>query len=132
MLWWTLGIATLRKTVNVLSFNKIHFVERHVYNVKSANPIQKCNIGVYIQRNTIAFCPLTNWSTQINKAGFLATNSLHRKWWNFEFRNISRNVHTAVNMEPSLLHSSAIPWKAAYGQQVKECFCPKRKNNGRN
>jgi hypothetical protein len=73
----TLGIATISKTVNVFSFNKMYFVEMHVYNVKSANSIQECNIGVYIQRNTIVFCPLTNCSTQINKAGFLATNSLH-------------------------------------------------------
>jgi hypothetical protein len=80
MLWWTLGIATItRKTVNVLSFNKMYFVEIYVYNVKSTNSIQECNIGVNIQRNTIVFCPLTNCSTQNNKAGFLATNSLHTR-----------------------------------------------------
>jgi hypothetical protein len=41
----------------------MHFVEMHVYNVKSANSIQECNIGVYIHRNTIVFCPLTNCLT---------------------------------------------------------------------
>jgi hypothetical protein len=44
---------------------------------------------------------------------------LIRKWWNFEFRNIRRCVYTAVITEPSMWHSSAIPWKAAYGPQVK-------------
>jgi hypothetical protein len=34
VLWWTLGIATIRKTVNVLSINNMYFVEIHVYNVK--------------------------------------------------------------------------------------------------
>jgi hypothetical protein len=57
----------------------MYFVEMHVYNVKTANSIQVCNIGVYILRNTIVFVPLTNCSTQINKAGILATNSLHIK-----------------------------------------------------
>jgi hypothetical protein len=82
----TLGIATISKTVNVLSFNKMYFIELHVYSVKSANSIQECNIGVYMQRNTIVFCPLTNCSTQttqINKAGFLATNSHHTKQLRF-------------------------------------------------
>jgi hypothetical protein len=38
----------------------------------------------------------------------------------------------AVVMEPSMLHVSAIPWKAAYGPQLKKCMCPKRENSGRN
>jgi hypothetical protein len=36
------------KPANDLSFNKIYLVVIHVYNVKSANSIQECNIGVYI------------------------------------------------------------------------------------
>jgi hypothetical protein len=35
----------------------------------------------------------------------------------FVLRNIRRCVHTAVIMELSMWHSSAIPWKAAYGIQ---------------
>jgi hypothetical protein len=35
-------------------------------------------------------------------------------------------------MEPSMWHVSAIPWKAAYGPQVKKYVCLKRENNGRN
>jgi hypothetical protein len=31
-------------------------------------------------------------------------------------------------MEPSMWHFRAIPWKAAYDLQVKECVCPKWEN----
>jgi hypothetical protein len=51
--------------------------------------------------------------------GLSRIQHLTQKWWNFEFRNIRRCVHTAIIMEPSMWHSSAIPWKAAYGPQVK-------------
>jgi hypothetical protein len=77
------------------------------------------------------------WKVQVTvhappSTGLSRIQHLTRKWSNFEFRNIRRCVHTAVIMEPLMWHSSAIPWKAAYGPQVKECFCPKWENNGRN
>jgi hypothetical protein len=54
-----------------------------------------------------------------------------RKWWNFESRNIRTCVYATNIMEPSMWHSSAIPWNVAYGQ-VKECVCLKRENDGQN
>jgi hypothetical protein len=67
-----------------------------------------------------------------SSTGLSRIQHLTRKWWNFEFRNIRGCVHTAVIIEPSMWHSSAILLKAAFSPQVKECFCPKRENNWRN
>jgi hypothetical protein len=68
----TLGIATFSKAVNVLSFNKMYYVEMHIYNGKSANSMQdtmKYNCILSVNK-------LFNLDQQ---AGFLATNCLHTK-----------------------------------------------------
>jgi hypothetical protein len=101
--------ATIRKTVNVVSFNKMYLVEMHVYNVKSANSIQECKNGVYIQRNTIVFCPLTNWSTPINKAGFLATNILHMD---------KKKIHTPIILQKTFKCPGKVP-----GQLIPNMTC---------
>jgi hypothetical protein len=46
-----------------------------------------------------------------------------------ELRNISRCVHTAVIMEPSMWHTSAIEGRVAHSPQVKESVCPTRESN---
>jgi hypothetical protein len=37
-----------------------------------------------------------------------------------EFWNMCRRVHMAIIMDPLMWHVSGIPWKAAYGPQIKK------------
>jgi hypothetical protein len=49
---------------------------------------------------------------------FKQNSTLNMDWYNFE--TSADGVHMAVIMEPSMWHVSAMPWKAAYGPQVKK------------
>jgi hypothetical protein len=64
--------------------------------------------------------PSTPCSTGLNRTQHLNIKMV-------KFRNIRRCVHTVVIMDPSMLYFHAISWKAAYGTQIKESVCPKRK-----